>query len=109
MRYTLEEAAKELRKTRRWLSECLRDHPVDSEGEPFFTPGGREKILRSTDITRIELSLRAELKCRASSGRRTPAKRRATKSVRHTSDAAWKLAAELTNDPSLLASSKKRS
>ena len=106
MRYTLEEAANELRKTRRWLNEWLRAHPVDSEGEPFFTPVGRDKILRSTDITRIELALREELKRRSSSGRRVRAKRQTTKSADHTSESEWKLVAELLDDPSLIANSK---
>jgi hypothetical protein len=107
MRYTLEEAAKELRKTRRWLNEWLRAHPFDSEGEPFFTPVGRDKILHQSDIARIELALRGELKCRSGSVRRAPAGRRTTKSAAPTSESAWKLAAELLNDPSLLSRSER--
>jgi hypothetical protein len=108
MRYTLEEAAKELRTTRRWLNDWLRAHPVDDQGIPFYTPVGRDKILLPSDITRIEAALRGKL-CRSVSGRRGPAKRRTTKSEAPTSDAEWKRVAELLNDPSLIPSSKKRS
>jgi hypothetical protein len=110
MRYTLEEAAKELRKSARWLNEWLLRHPVDDQGIAFYfyTPVGRDKILLPSDITRIEAALRAEL-CRSSSERRGGAKRRIMKSEGPTSESAWRLAAELTNDPSLITSSKKRS
>lgn len=105
-RYTIEEAAEILRSTPRWLSQWLLKHPVDSEGEPFFTPVGRDKILLQSDITRIELALRGGFKC-SRSGRRAPVKRRTTKSVGRTSVAEWKLAAELLNDPSLSKSFEK--
>lgn len=117
MRYTLEEAAKELRKTRRWLNEWLRAHPVDEQGIPFYTPVGRDKILLPSDITRIEDALRGELQRRSDSGRRVPVKRRIMKSEGRIEDqrdhSAWKRAAELLGDPSLeyfnIANSKKRS
>ena len=103
MRYTLEEAAKELRApSARWLNEWLLAHPVDARGEAFYTPVGRDKVLTQSDITRIEAALREELQCRSSSGRRVRVKRRTTKSVAPISDAELRLAAELTNDPSLL-------
>ena len=98
---TLNEAAETLRKTRRWLMEWLRKHPADGDGEPYYTPAGRDKIFHQTDIARIERALREGIKCRSSSGRRAPVKRRILKSADHTSDAMWRLAAELTNDPSL--------
>jgi len=101
MRYTVEEAAKIMRKTERWLNEWLRANPVDSNGEPFFTPAGRDKILLSTDITRIEHALRGQLKCRYTSGRRAPVKRRIMKSGVPTSESEWNVAAELLNEPSL--------
>jgi hypothetical protein len=37
---TLSEAASELRKSRRWLQEWLRKHPVDRHGMPFYSPLG---------------------------------------------------------------------
>lgn len=101
MRYTLDEVAKELRKTRRWLNEWLRAHPLDQFGEPFYTPIGRDKIFRLEDIDRIDLALRGELKCRCTSGRRVKAKRRTLKSAGHTEESAWKQAAELLGDPTL--------
>ena len=55
---TVDEAAAELRKPRRGLREWLREHPRDKDGEPYYTPVGRDKIFHSTDIARIELALR---------------------------------------------------
>jgi len=100
-RLTLEEVAAELRKTTRWLMEWLRSHPVDQDGEPYYTPVGRDKIFHQTDVARIERALREGIACRSNSGRRAPAKRRIMKSAGRTSESEWKLAAELTNDHSL--------
>jgi hypothetical protein len=99
----------ELRKTKRWLNEWLRAHPVDDEGLAFYTPVGRDKVFLPSDITRIEAALREELQCRSISGRRASVKRRTTKSVERISESEWKRAAELLNDPSLIASATKRS
>jgi hypothetical protein len=104
-RLTLTEAAAALRTSKRWLLEWLRKHPADKQGEPYFTPVGRDKLFHQTDIARIEFALREGVKCRSVSGRRAPVKRRTMKSVERTSDAEWKLAAELLNDPSLSSSS----
>jgi hypothetical protein len=98
---TVDEVAAELRKTKRWLLEWLRAHPRDKDGEPYYTPLGRDKIFYQSDIARIERALREGMQCRSSSGRRALAKRPTTKSVAPTSESAWRLAAELTNDPSL--------
>jgi hypothetical protein len=103
----MDEAAEELRKTTRWLLEWLRKHPADKAGEPYYTPVGRDKIFHHADIARIETALREGIKCRSNSGRRGPARRPISKSGERTSDAAWKLAAELTNDPSLTSNSEK--
>src|ERR1019366_9117419 len=102
---TLPETAAMLRKSPRWLREWLRTNPVDPEGEPYYTPVGRDKIFHQADIARIERALRRELQCRSSSGRRAPAKRRTSKYGAPTSESAWKLAAELTSDPSLSSNS----
>jgi hypothetical protein len=102
-RLTLEEAAEELlAPSARWLNEWLLKHPRDKNGEPFYTPIGRAKRFHRSDITRIEVALRGELQCRSGSGRRVKAKRQITKSGGRTSDSELRLAAELTNDPSLL-------
>lgn len=103
--FTVEEVAAELRKTRRWLLEWLRAHPRDNGGQLYYTPVGRDKIFHQADIARIEGALRGDVQCRSSSGRRAPAKRRISKSAEPTSESAWKLAAELTNDPSLSSNS----
>jgi hypothetical protein len=104
---TLPEAADQLRKSKRWLLEWLRQHPLDKAGSPYFTPVGRDKIFHQADIARIELALREDLKCPSPSARRATAKRRISKSAGPISASEWKLAAELTNDPSLLPSSEK--
>jgi hypothetical protein len=94
-RLTVEEAAAELRESRRWLPTWLRTHPVDAKGEPYYTPVGRDKIFHEADVARIEQVRRP--------GRSMPAGRRTTKSVKGQEDlAALRLAAELLNDPSLL-------
>ena len=98
---TLAEAAAELRKSPRWLREWLRANPRDNDAEPYYTPVGRDKIFHQTDIARIERALREGIQCRSNSGRRAQVKRRTMKYEGPTSDSAWKLAAELTNDPSL--------
>lgn len=99
---TLDEAAAELRKSPRWLLEWVREHPRDNDGEPYFTPVGRDKIFHQADIARIERALREGIQCRSNSGRRAQAKRPISKSAARTLDSEWKLAAELTNDPSLI-------
>ena len=104
---TIEEASYSLRKSKRWLNEWLAKFPADNAGEPYFTPVGRDKIFHQADIARIERALREGIKCRSSSGRRAPVKRRTLKSEERTSGAEWKQAAELLNDPSLLNSSEK--
>jgi hypothetical protein len=103
----LDEAAAELRKTPRWLREWLRAHPVDQDGEPYFTPVGREKIFEQADVARIKLTLRETVRRRSRSGRRAPVKRRTLKSEEPISESMWKLAAELTNDPTLLSKSER--
>src|SRR5262249_4115182 len=102
---TIDEAATELRTTRRWLLEWLRANPRDAQDEPYYTPIGRDKNFHQTDIARIERALREGMKCRSRSGRRAKARRRISKSAEPTSESAWKLAAELTNDPSLASNS----
>src|SRR3569833_2758449 len=101
-RLSLDEAAAELRKSRRWLQQWLRTHPRDKHGEPFYTPAGRDKLLHDTDIARIELALREGMTCRSNSGRRGQGKRRTMKSAGPIDGSAWKQAAELLNDPTLL-------
>jgi hypothetical protein len=103
--FTVDEVAAGLRKSPRWLLEWPRKHPRDNDGEPYYTPVGRDKIFHQTDIARIERALREGIQCRSNSGRRAQAKRRTMKYEGPTSESAWKLAAELTNDPSLSSSS----
>src|SRR5580692_3758975 len=76
-------------------------------GEPYYTPAGRDMLFHPNDIARIESTMREELKCPSPSDRRVKAKRRTTKSAAPISESEWKLAADLTNDPSLLPSCEK--
>ena len=51
--FTMNEVAKRLRKTRRWLQDQLREHPEDSRGVPFFRNAGRSKLFTEESITRL--------------------------------------------------------
>jgi hypothetical protein len=103
---TLPEAADQLRKSKRWLLEWLRQHPLDGAGTPYYTPVGRDKIFHQTDIARIELTLRGDLLCRSASDRRVKAEPRISKSGERSEDptdhSAWRRAAELLGDPTLV-------
>ena len=103
---TLPEAADQLRKSKRWLLEWLRQHPLDGAGNPYYTPVGRDKIFHQTDIARIELTLRGDLLCRSASDRRVKAEPRISKSGERSEDptdhSAWRRAAELLGDPTLV-------
>jgi hypothetical protein len=59
--YTLDEAARLLRKGGRWLRIWLADHPSDALGEPFYSPLGRNKTLDDGDIARIRAAERHRL------------------------------------------------
>jgi hypothetical protein len=84
--FTMEEAAKELRKSRRWLQDWLRDHPTDAAGIPFYAPLGRTKTFSDTDLERIRATAREEERCRLNSSRPARAKRRITPSAAPTSE-----------------------
>ena len=83
---TMAEAARELRKSRRWLQDWLRDHPVDAAGIPFYAPLGRTKTFSVSDLERIRATAREEERCRLNSSRPGKAKRRTTPSGAPTSE-----------------------
>jgi len=96
--YTLSEAAKELRKSRRWLQDWLRDHPVDRYGVPFYSPLGRAKMFSDSDLTRILETTREEERCRLnSSNRRKKGARRTSASGARTSESMSTEALRLAN------------
>ena len=47
---TMDEAAAELHKSRRWLQDWLRVNPADRYGVPFYSPLGRAKLFSDADI-----------------------------------------------------------
>src|ERR1700748_3747394 len=60
----IDEAAAELRVSRRWLEIWLADHPTDATGNPFYVPMGRSKTFEESDIARIRAVRREEERCR---------------------------------------------
>jgi len=44
------EAARELRKSERWLRDWLKQHPRDDKDEPFYRLAGRTKLFTDRDI-----------------------------------------------------------
>jgi hypothetical protein len=58
MMLTINEAAAELRVSRRWLEYWLAANPVDAAGVPFYVPMGRSKKFASTDIERMLAHMR---------------------------------------------------
>jgi hypothetical protein len=64
MPMTLDEAAKELRMSERWLRGWLSDNPVDANGVPFYIPMGRRKEFEPSDIERIRTRIRELEQCR---------------------------------------------
>jgi hypothetical protein len=84
--FDLSEAARELRKSRRWLQDWLRDHPVDAVGIPFYAPMGRTKTFDENDLTRIRAAVREEERCRLNQSRPAKAKARTGRAVAPTSE-----------------------
>src|ERR1035437_3198623 len=82
---TMPEAAKELRKSRRWLQAWLAVHPSDAAGNPYYAPFGRTKTFDDNDLARIRAAVREEERCRLSSLIPVRAKRRTTRAAANTS------------------------
>src|SRR5438045_7317618 len=105
---TMSEAATELRKSRRWLQDWLRDHPVDRYGVPFYSPLGRAKLFGEADLNRILETAREEERCRLNSSRRLrDVGRRTTQSAAPTSASTLKDLRALLTGTSPRRSSKK--
>ena len=64
MPMTLDEAAKELKMSERWLRGWLADNPVDAKGVPFYIPMGRRKEFEPSDLERIRAHIRELEQCR---------------------------------------------
>src|SRR5258707_15792588 len=79
------EAAKELRKSRRWLQWWLALHPLDAAGVPYYAPFGRTKTFDDNDLARIRAAVREEERCRLSSLTPVRAKRRTIRAAAHIS------------------------
>ena len=88
--YTLDEAAAQLHKSKRWLQYWLLDHPADKHGQPFYVPLGRTKVFTDSDLARILAACIEDERCRLNSSRQgsTRAIRHRGQSAAPTSDAA---------------------
>lgn len=97
--FTMCEAARELRKSRRWLQGWLAHNPVDAYGRPFFSVLGRSKVFRQVDIDRI-LDANMSVPCPSKSSPRAKVNRRIGRSAAPTSASLWTEAQELLKGPS---------
>lgn len=79
--FTMNEAAKQLRISRRYFQDWLRDHPLDANGRPFYARLGRRYTFDEDDLRRIREAAREEerlrLRPRGPSRKRPLASRRA--------------------------------
>ena len=109
----MDEAAKALHRSRRWLQEWLRAHPTDGYGVPFYSPLGRAKLFTDADISRILETVREQERCRLSSShRQRPAGRHTSPSAAPSSESTLTEALRLANGgrpPRSCASGKSRS
>ena len=88
--FTMDEAANELRISRRALQELIKRHP-------FYYQNGCRKLFEETDIANLRLAMRGEAQtdrqrieeCRSSSYRRVDRRRRTSRSEAHTSGSIW--------------------
>jgi hypothetical protein len=94
---TLDDVAKIIHKSRRWLREWLRDNPRDAYDRPLYVMAGRTMLFTDQHVKRLLESLpcRSRSPLPATSGRRTSI------SGARTSVSEWTRAAELIGDPSL--------
>lgn len=51
--YSVQEAAKRLKKEPRWLNEFLRNNPFDRDGQPLYRLAGRTKLLAEDALTHL--------------------------------------------------------
>jgi excisionase family DNA binding protein len=94
--YTMDEAAKELRVSRRWLQEFIQRHP-------YYRTVGRKKLFTAEDLARLI----GALPCPGSSSRPAKARRRTGTSVANTSASLWTTARALLRNERRGASSRR--
>jgi Meiotically Up-regulated Gene 113 (MUG113) protein len=58
--YTMDEAAKRLGRSRRWLQGWLRDNPTSESGMPYHAQAGRTKLLTDENIRWITAALKEQ-------------------------------------------------
>ena len=98
---TIAQACEELpsKPTQRWLNDFLRKTKVDRDGRPLYRVACRAKLIYMDRL--IEA-----LPCPSNSFRPAKEKVRIIRSADRTSGSLWIRAAELTNDRSLVRSSR---
>ena len=89
--YTMEEAARWLRISRRKLQDVVKRHPL-------YYPNGNRKLFAESDLVALREAIRRE-SCRSSSFRPARAKRHSGPSVGHTSASMWTEAQSLLSKP----------
>src|SRR5262245_15396033 len=86
----MNEAAERIGISRRLLQDWLRGHPMDAQGEPFYSPFGRRKTFTDSDIDRIRAAAKRDLACRSLSASSEEVRRRTTPSAAPTSESTLK-------------------
>jgi hypothetical protein len=94
---TMDEAAKELRVSRRWFQDFIQDYP-------YYRKVGRKKLFTAEDVARL---IGALPPCPGSSSRPSKAKRRIGTSAANTSESLWTTARELLKNEPRDASSRR--
>src|SRR5262245_6264913 len=92
----MEQAAKRIPCSRRWLQGFLARNPADAGGNPFYYLIGNRKMFTGADIDRIRQSTREAARWQLNSSRRARSSRRTTMGAAPTSESLLTEAQRLT-------------